>query len=80
MAEMCSLCGGAGPRSLIHARETMFGTGEEFDYSECGSCGALQLMDPPADLSPYYPSSYYSYNAHWSNVSTARRHLPRHSH
>ncbi len=38
----------------------MFGTRHEFRYFECGSCGCLQILDPPADLTPYYPSDYYS--------------------
>ena len=38
----------------------MFGTRDEFQYFECGECGCLQLMDPPADLGRYYPAHYYS--------------------
>jgi SAM-dependent methyltransferase len=38
----------------------MFGTGEPFSYSECGNCGALQLLDVPEDLSSFYPDGYYS--------------------
>ena len=41
----------------------MFGTRDEFRYFECDRCCCLCLMDPPADLSPYYPSDkYYSFN------------------
>lgn len=39
----------------------MFATGEVFSYFCCGVCGCLQLEQIPADLSPYYPASYYSY-------------------
>lgn len=41
----------------------MFGTRDEFLYFECDRCCCLCLMDPPADLSPYYPpDKYYSFN------------------
>ncbi len=39
----------------------MFATGEVFSYFCCGVCGCLQLEQIPADLSSYYPASYYSY-------------------
>jgi SAM-dependent methyltransferase len=40
----------------------MFGTRDEFHYFECGCCGCLQLVDPPADLARYYPAEkYYSF-------------------
>jgi SAM-dependent methyltransferase len=39
----------------------MFGIRTEFTYVECGSCGCLQLIDPPSDMSSYYPLQYYSY-------------------
>jgi SAM-dependent methyltransferase len=37
----------------------MFGTREEFDYVECGSCGTIQIKEL-IDVSPYYPDDYYS--------------------
>jgi SAM-dependent methyltransferase len=38
----------------------MFGTRDLFTYSECASCGCLELLNPPTDLSRYYPPNYYS--------------------
>ena len=38
----------------------MFGTRDKFTYLECASCGCLELLNPPADLSRYYPRNYYS--------------------
>jgi SAM-dependent methyltransferase len=38
----------------------MFGTHDRFTYLACASCGHLELLNPPADLAPYYPSGYYS--------------------
>jgi len=40
----------------------MFGLGGRFTYRECAGCGALVLLDPPADMAPYYPDGYYSYH------------------
>ncbi len=40
----------------------MFGTLREFTYLECNSCGCLQLMNIPIDLSAYYPDDYYALN------------------
>ena len=39
----------------------MFGWRIPFDYLECSRCGCVQLIDPPADLSKYYPENYYSF-------------------
>jgi len=39
----------------------MTGTGEIFRYWGCSSCGCLQLIDPPEDLSRYYGAGYYSF-------------------
>lgn len=38
----------------------MFGTLDRFTYLACPSCGCLELLNRPADLSTYYPSNYYS--------------------
>ncbi|MBS1581103.1 MAG: class I SAM-dependent methyltransferase, partial [Bacteroidetes bacterium] len=47
------------------ARERMLGLHDAFTYLACGTCGTLQLLDPPADLARYYPSGqYYSYTPH----------------
>lgn len=38
------------------------GLGEEFMYQKCGSCGSMQLLEVPADLTKYYPTEeYYSF-------------------
>ncbi|HEX7473337.1 MAG TPA: class I SAM-dependent methyltransferase [Candidatus Limnocylindrales bacterium] len=37
----------------------MFGTREPFTYRRCTTCGTLWLPDPPADLGPYYPATYF---------------------
>jgi SAM-dependent methyltransferase len=57
----CEICGNVTGNAIHAAREMMFGERDRFNYLECGSCGCLQLIDPPADLSPYYPANYYSF-------------------
>ncbi len=40
------------------------GLREDFNYLLCSSCGCMQLLDIPTDLSAYYPNNnYYSFNA-----------------
>ena len=56
----CEICQ-AKDFSSIEAKERMFGTGDTFVYAECNSCKSLFLLDPPTDLSKYYPSNYYSF-------------------
>ena len=57
----CIVCNGDQGK-IFDATETMFGLGGKFHYWECRGCGMLTLMDPPADMAPYYPSDYYSFN------------------
>jgi SAM-dependent methyltransferase len=48
---------------LVPLKELQLGLGETFTYQLCGSCGSMQLLDPPADFSRYYPNEdYYSFN------------------
>lgn len=56
----CRICANSHGNTIFTAREMMYGTREQFDYMECGSCGCLQIVDIPADLSRYYPHDYYS--------------------
>jgi SAM-dependent methyltransferase len=53
----------------------MFGTGEDFPYLECSRCGTFQLLEPPADLAPYYPPSYSSLTPVRSVPDGTLRHL-----
>lgn len=61
MAPSCPFCGGP-PRGTggLPVVETMYMTGEVFTYDTCETCGSIWLRDPPTDLAPYYPTSYYS--------------------
>ncbi|MBU0743508.1 class I SAM-dependent methyltransferase [bacterium] len=61
MSAPCAVCGNAEGNRLHEAREMMFGLRDVFTYLECAGCGCVQLTDPPADPSRYYPSDYYAY-------------------
>ncbi len=52
----------------------MFGTRDEFEYLECGSCGTLQIAVVP-DLAKYYPSTYYSLDAGAAGEVKLRRRM-----
>lgn len=57
----CKICGNAGGNKIHAAREMMLGLRTEFHYVECAECGSVWLVDPPSDLSIYYPPDYYSF-------------------
>jgi len=67
----CEICGG-GQSAIHQTREMMLGLGDRFDYSECLECGRLRLLNPPSDLSRYYPSDYYSFapRGAWGTLKT----------
>ena len=60
-APACPVCGNAEGNVRHEAREMMFGLRHRFTYGECAACGLVWLLDPPADLAPYYPPNYYSF-------------------
>jgi 2-polyprenyl-3-methyl-5-hydroxy-6-metoxy-1,4-benzoquinol methylase len=58
----CKICGNTQSNQVVVAKEMMFGFRDEFMYFKCSSCGCLQIVEYPKDLSKYYPGeSYYSY-------------------
>lgn len=58
----CRICNAEDNHSTFVVREMMFGTREEFEYFQCNICDCLQIASIPADLSKFYPSTYYSFN------------------
>jgi SAM-dependent methyltransferase len=59
LAYCCHYCHSTQGNYFI-ATERMLGLGGEFTYATCKSCSSIQLVTFPKDLSPYYPSDYYS--------------------
>lgn len=53
----------------------MCGLRHEFDYGECKSCGSIQILQVPDNLSHYYPGNYYSLKTPLSSQKTLRQWL-----
>lgn len=60
-SQCCNICQNSEGNAVFTSREMYLGTRDSFDYLECGHCGCLQLLQPPEDLSPYYPENYYAH-------------------
>ena len=62
MAVNCIICENIGGNTSLEVKELQLGLNENFTYQLCKECGSLQLLDPPTDLSKYYPNeNYYSF-------------------
>jgi len=58
----CIICNNNDNNQTIKIKELQLGLGDEFNYQLCGQCGSMQLLNPPADFSKYYPNEdYYSF-------------------
>ena len=66
---ICKICGNEKDNQTYKIREMMFGFRDEFAYFECSSCGCLQINEIPANISNYYPSSYYSFSENFLKSS-----------
>lgn len=56
----CQICG-ANFAEFITAKEEMYGMNGSFQYGRCSDCKCLQCVNPPPDLSAFYPENYYSF-------------------
>lgn len=63
MSVTCPMCGGAGTKHLMNARDFLYGVSGRYDYRRCESCAGVFLspMLNAEQLSRLYPSGYYSY-------------------
>src|SRR5437773_2289379 len=58
----CRICDNSTWKQTVIAEEMMIGLRHRFSYGECACCGAVQRLDDPGDMAPYYPAnSYYSF-------------------
>jgi SAM-dependent methyltransferase len=71
--QACEICGNIASNKIHTAREMMFGLRHRFEYLECGDCGCVQLLNPPANMADYYPRDYYSYQQHGWLMTLVRR-------
>jgi SAM-dependent methyltransferase len=56
----CRICNKNLNQQFIF-REMMFGFRDEFTYAECSNCGAIQIIEVPADIEKYYPPYYMAF-------------------
>ena len=71
----CIICNNDFNNEIFRIKELQLGLGDEFDYQLCGECGSMQLVNPPADFSRYYPNeNYYSFKL---ELSTLKRNFFR---
>lgn len=58
----CLWCNAETVARTFWATERLFGMEGRWEYAECASCGSLQMLVPPDDLSRFYPPEYDAYN------------------
>ncbi len=68
----CQICGNNQNNETFKVREMYFGTREEFSYLKCFECGCLQIINPPEDLSKFYPENYFTYQQTVENKLKSR--------
>ncbi len=56
----CCICGNSEGNKIHTAHELLLGLSEHFKYLECGACNCIQLLEPPEDMSKYYPPGFFS--------------------
>jgi SAM-dependent methyltransferase len=59
----CRICGHSENNMQFQVKEMMHGTRELYEYFQCSRCQCLQISSIPEDMSKFYPTEYYSYQA-----------------
>lgn len=70
---ICKACTAQDGLRVFQVKEMMYGLRHVFDYGECLTCGSIQIMQVPGNLSEYYPDDYYSYQPPSSSGKTMRQ-------
>lgn len=50
-------------KKKISVKEEMYAIDEHFNYGLCANCGCLECMEPPQNMSKFYPANYYSFDS-----------------
>jgi SAM-dependent methyltransferase len=58
----CTICKGA-LTNFIKSNDKMYGSKGIFTYGQCEDCECLQILNPPKNISEFYPSHYYSFKS-----------------
>jgi len=70
------MCGAAAARLFEVGDRNRSISAETFAYARCRACALIFLTDPPDDLAPYYPDSYYEL----AGAAELERHAPAERH
>lgn len=65
----CPICKSDNLKEVYDAREMYYGLRKVFQYAECPDCDALFILNPPDDMSEFYPENYHCHSAHESKFS-----------
>jgi SAM-dependent methyltransferase len=57
----CPLCGAQSTYALTAHDRNRETTAERFTYNRCESCATVFMVDPPAELAPYYAGDYHGF-------------------
>lgn len=60
---ICRICGNSQNNVDYSFKEMQIGLAEVFEYFQCGNCKCIQIAAIPGNMSKYYSSGYYSFNA-----------------
>ncbi len=59
----CPICRSGHPAISWRIPDRYYDFPGAFEVARCGNCSSIWLTDPPDDLSPWYPPSYYAHSA-----------------
>jgi SAM-dependent methyltransferase len=62
MITCCSICRSDFEKT-ISVKEEMYAIDEHFSYGLCAKCGCLECLEPPKNMSKFYPANYYSFGS-----------------
>ncbi len=75
-ARACPFCGESSTFALSARDRNRETTAARFDYNRCLACETLFMVDPPADLAPFYAGEYHRFAAdgaaEWERNATLR--------
>jgi 2-polyprenyl-3-methyl-5-hydroxy-6-metoxy-1,4-benzoquinol methylase len=71
----CRICNNIEGNKKYIVKEMMYDLNEEFSYVKCSSCGCLQIVEIPSNISKYYPNNYYSFSYNYNSTNKLKRYF-----
>jgi hypothetical protein len=69
----CRICGNDEDNKDYYVKDYEFGGRNTFHYFQCSECKCLQIAEIPEDMSIYYDSGYYSFEAPKNGITNKLR-------